>query len=85
MQHIDTEQGYSFYKKRGCSGRNEIFTGRIGSRNGCRRKCDIKMRNKNSCVSFEWWGVGNEHPNNGPKYCQISSSCTFELANQTKR
>ena len=71
---LASEPGYTFYHLRECSGRNELFLGTVENRAACRTKCD----NNNKCVSFEWWGELNSHPNEGSNYCQISSSCTYD-------
>ena len=79
LSHIVTESEYSYHNMRGCSRRNEIFKGTVHSRSQCRRICDGNLE----CLSFEWWGDSNPHPRFGPNYCQVSSSCTYELSNKT--
>ena len=73
---LDTEAGYTYYQLRSCTGRNELFTGTVANLGVCRSKCD----DNNQCVSFEWWGESNPHPTIGSRYCQVSSSCTFEFS-----
>ena len=67
-----------YYKERGCDGRNELFTGSVGSLNECSTKCIDNI----DCISFEWWGEANPHPQ-GPNHCHLSSSCTYELSTET--
>merc|ERR1711944_363677 len=74
----DEVSGYVYYKERGCDGRNELFTGSVGSRNECSTKCNDNI----DCISFEWWGEANPHPQ-GPNHCHLSSSCTYELSTET--
>ena len=75
---IDTEPDYLYYRLRGCGGRNEIFLGSVTGRSMCSSKC-----NENSdCVSFEWYGSSNLHPTEGANYCQLSSSCTYDISIQ---
>ena len=52
-----------------------MFKGFVDNRAACRTKCD----NNDKCVSFEWWGEANYHPDEGYgyNYCQLSSSCTY--------
>ena len=71
---LDPEPGYQYYKLRSCSGRNELYTGVVASRGECSKKCN----EESTCVSFEWWGNSNPHPNIGENYCQVSSSCTHD-------
>ena len=59
---------------RSCSGRNEIFLGNVASWYKCAGICDENRQ----CVSFEWWGADNQHPQNGSNFCTASSSCTYE-------
>ena len=68
--------GYSYYKFRGCDGRNEIFDGIVADVNACKARCE----ESDECVSFEYWGNLNPHHNYGAGYCHGSSSCTYELS-----
>ena len=62
------------YSNSGCSGRNEIFSG------GTLRdilECSRICCSADACTSFEYWGDGTKaHPQYGPRFCQVSSSCT---------
>ena len=71
-----TEAGYTYFQLRSCTGRYELFKGTVANRGVCSSKCD----ENNQCVSFEWWGESNPHPFSGSMYCQVSSSCTYELS-----
>ena len=73
---IVSERGYTYYKLRGCDGRNELFLGLVGTREVCRSKCD----DKTECISFEWYGELNPHPTLGQNFCKLSSSCTYDLS-----
>ena len=68
--------GYKFYHFRGCSGRDEIFSGKLNRSDidRCKAKCD----NNDNCVSFEYWGESNPHWKLGEGVCHVSSSCIFE-------
>ena len=76
--HLVSEWGYTHYNLRECSGRNELFYGKVNSLRDCRTLCTTKQHG--SCVSFEWWGESNSHPTYGANWCQLSSSCTYELS-----
>ena len=69
-------QGYTYYRFRGCTGRNELFDGVVNSLSECKFKCD----ESDSCISFEYWGNSNPHWNHGIGYCHASSTCTYELS-----
>ena len=68
--------GYKFYHFQGCSGRDEIFSGKLNHSDidRCKAKCD----NNVNCVSFEYWGESNPHWKLGEGVCHVSSSCIFE-------
>ena len=73
---LGPESAYIYYPIRGCSGRNELFKGNVANRDACQFKCD----NNDNCVSYEWWGKSNPHSYEGSNYCQLSSSCTYDLS-----
>ena len=71
--------GYTFHDNRCChhlADMNELFSGTVANLAECRSKCD----EDDQCLSFEWWGVSNPHPGLGENYCEVSSSCTYELS-----
>ena len=65
---------YSVHSNRGCSSRNELFAGRA-TLTDCRARCTRQA----TCVSFEYFVV---HPIYKTGYCQVSSSCTNDEANE---
>ena len=73
--------GYHHYTMVSCAGRNELFAGNVAILYNCADICDQNSQ----CVSFEWWGVDNPHPQYGSNYCQASSTCTYENSEKSTK
>ena len=72
--NLDIDQGYTYYKFRSCTNQDIAFQGNVDNINECKQLC----QRDHKCVSFQWWGASNLHPENGLNYCQISYSCTYD-------
>ena len=70
--------GYKFYHAQGCIGRDEIFNGTFDESDidECKSICDLD----DTCVSFEYWGETNSDEVYEEGHCQVSSTCTSALS-----
>ena len=67
-------ESYVYYRSQGCDLQNDLFDGKVDEFCNCKAICDVDI----TCVSFEWYGERNPHPDEGFGVCHVSSSCTFE-------